>query len=93
MIRRFIDDRQACNRLGATESCSIAPDQKKINESKTKKPTDEGWLFALALLPEVFTAQTTKPISLNYFQHCCCDPSFVFWGTSKAVRPEKVFGG
>ncbi|MCP2517922.1 hypothetical protein ABE599_22780 [Achromobacter mucicolens] len=24
----------------------VAPDQRKSNESKTKKPTDEGWLFA-----------------------------------------------
>jgi len=102
--QRFADlsmiDRRA-TRLVATGSSQVAADQKKSNESKTKKPTDEGWLFACCLtrVAWLLTARRTKPISLNY---CCItslllhyfrDPSLVFWGTSKAVKPEKVFGG
>ncbi|WP_291384272.1 MULTISPECIES: hypothetical protein [Achromobacter] len=76
VIRRFIDDRQAWNRLGATESWPIATDQKKINESKTKKPTDEGWLFAYC--------PKNKTDIAELLLHCCDDMGVVFWGSSKS---------
>jgi hypothetical protein len=50
----------------------VAPDQRKSNESKTKKPTDEGWLFACCPKNKTGIAKT------------CCELAIVFWGTSKA---------
>ncbi|WP_286900441.1 hypothetical protein [Achromobacter sp. UBA2119] len=91
VIRRFIDDRQAWNRLGATESWPIATDQKKINESKTKKPTDEGWLFAWALLPDVFTAQSiycpnNKTDIAELLLHCCLRTGLCLLGLFKGCE-------
>jgi len=68
-----------------------------MNQKQKSQPMKVGFLLGhycpTYLLPKVFIAQITKPISLNYCCIAAYEPGFVFWGSSKAVKPQKVFGG
>jgi len=55
-----------------------------MNQKQKSQPMKVGFLLGhycpTYLLPKVFIARITKPISLNH----CCDMDVAFWGSSKS---------